>query len=54
MDEIVDIVDENDNVIGQELKSNCHKNKILHRGANIFVFKDKSFKEILLQKNHFL
>lgn len=47
---MIDVVDENDNVIGQELKSNCHKNKILHRGANIFVFKDKSFKEILLQK----
>jgi len=50
MDEVVDVVDENDNIIGQDLKLNCHKNKILHRGANIFVFKDDSFKEILLQK----
>lgn len=50
MDEIIDIVDNNDNIIGKELKSKCHKNKILHRGANIFVFKDKSLKEILLQK----
>ena len=50
MDELVDIVDENDNVIGQELRSKCHKEKILHRGVNIFVFKDNSFKEILLQK----
>jgi isopentenyldiphosphate isomerase len=50
MEEIVDIVDENDKVIRQEKKSVCHKNKILHRGVNIFVFKDKSYKEILLQK----
>lgn len=50
MDEIVDIVDDNDKVIGQELKSKCHKEKILHRGSNIFVFKNNSFKEILLQK----
>lgn len=50
MDEIVDIVDDNDNVIGQEWKSKCHKEKILHRGSNVFVFRDDSFKEILLQK----
>ncbi len=50
MDELIDIVDENDKVIGQELKSTCHKEKILHRSANILVFKDDSLKEILLQK----
>jgi isopentenyldiphosphate isomerase len=50
MDEIVDIVDENDNLVGQELKSKCHANKILHRGAAILIFKDESFKEILIQK----
>ena len=54
MDEMVDIVDEKDHIIGQELKSKCHKNKILHRGSNIFVFKDKSFREILLQKRSLL
>jgi isopentenyldiphosphate isomerase len=50
MDEIVDVVDEDDNVIGQELKSICHANKILHRGSSILIFKDSSFKEIALQK----
>ena len=44
------IVDESDNVIGQELKSKCHKEKILHRGSNIFVFSDKSLNKIFLQK----
>lgn len=50
MDEIIDIVDEHDQVIGQELKSKCHKEKLLHRSVNIFVFKDNSFRELLLQK----
>ena len=49
-DEIVDVVDENDNAIGQELKSVCHAKLIAHRGAAILIFKDSSFKEILLQK----
>lgn len=50
MDETVDIVDESDNLLGQKLKSECHQNKILHRGSNVFAFKDNSFKEILIQK----
>lgn len=50
MGEIVDVVNDDDIVIGQELKSKCHKEKILHRGACIFAFKDDSFKEILIQK----
>ena len=50
MDEIVDVVDENDNVIGQELKSKCHTNMILHRNAAILVFKDNFYKEIIIQK----
>ena len=50
MDEIVDVVDENDNLIGQGLKSKCHTNMILHRGAAIFVFKDNSYRETLIQK----
>ena len=50
MDETVDIVDESDNVIGQELKSKCHAEKILHRGASILIFEDKTFKKILIQK----
>jgi isopentenyldiphosphate isomerase len=50
MDEIVDIVDENDNVIGQGSKLDCHANKILHRGSAVLIFKDDSFQDILIQK----
>ena len=50
MDEIVDVVDEEDNVIGQELRTNCHEKGILHRGANVFVFKDSTYQELLIQK----
>lgn len=50
MDEIIDIVDKNNMVIGQELKSKCHRDRILHRGATIIVFKDKSYTEIIIQK----
>jgi isopentenyldiphosphate isomerase len=50
MDEIVDIVDDQDKIIGQELKSNCHANKLLHRGAAILVFKDNSYQDTLIQK----
>jgi isopentenyldiphosphate isomerase len=50
MDELVDVVDENDNVIGQEMKSVCHAKHILHRTTTILVFKDSSLKETLIQK----
>lgn len=50
MEEILDIVDANDNIIGQEPRSKCHAEKILHRAANILVFKDDSLEEILIQK----
>ena len=49
-DEFVDVVNENNEVIGRELKSVCHEKGILHRGAIIFVFKDESRREVLLQK----
>ena len=54
MDEIVDIVDENDKVIGQKSKYYCHNNKIFHRGSAVLIFKDKTFKEILIQKRSLL
>ena len=50
MDSWLDTVDEQDNIIGKELKSKCHKEKILHRGADVLAFKDSSFKKLLLQK----
>ena len=50
MDEIVDIVDEEDKIIGHELKSRCHSNMILHRGTAILVFKDNSYAKTIIQK----
>lgn len=47
-DEIVDQVDEKDNVIGECLKSECHKKGLWHRGAAVFVFNKKG--ELLIQK----
>ena len=49
MPEYFDIVDENDNIIGKELRSVCHSNpKIIHRG--IFVIVENELEEILLEK----
>lgn len=49
-EEIIDIVDEQDKVIGTETIAIAHEKRLLHRSATVFVFKDASFKEILLQK----
>ncbi len=49
-EEIIDIVDENDNVIGTNTKKNAHLNKLWHRTAHILIFKDESLNETLLQK----
>jgi isopentenyl-diphosphate delta-isomerase type 1 len=38
MDELLDIVDENDHVIGQEQRSQVHKKGLRHRGVHIFLF----------------
>jgi len=46
----VDIVDEQDNIIGQEEESVCHEQKHWHRVAAVLIFKDESFSEVLLQK----
>jgi 8-oxo-dGTP pyrophosphatase MutT (NUDIX family) len=46
----LDIVDENDNVIMQATKKHCHKNGLWHRGSAVLVFKDNSFKEVLIQR----
>ncbi len=48
MVEIFDIVDENDNVIGQASREEVHKKGLLHRLVDIFVFNSKG--ELLLQK----
>ena len=50
MDELINTVDENDVVTGEQLKSLCHRDKILHRGASIFCFEDNSLKRVLINK----
>jgi isopentenyl-diphosphate delta-isomerase len=47
-DEIVDQVDENDNIIGERLKSECHREGLWHRVAVVFVFNKDG--ELLIQK----
>ncbi len=48
MSEILDIVDDNDNVIGQNTRKECRENKTLHRVVCV-ILKNSSWK-ILLQK----
>jgi isopentenyldiphosphate isomerase len=50
MEEILDLVDENDNVIGKVTKSEMIKKRLLHRGSNIFVFNSKG--EIFVHKRN--
>jgi 8-oxo-dGTP pyrophosphatase MutT (NUDIX family) len=57
MSEIIDIVDENDNVIGKDTKENAHHLGKWHRASVFLVFKNESWKEILVikrAKNHLL
>ena len=48
VEEIVDSVDEQDNIIGEKLKSECHKKGLWHRAASIFVFNKEG--KLLVQK----
>ena len=47
-DELIDVINEKDKVIGQEWKSKCHKEGLLHRVGAVFIFNDKG--QLLLQK----
>ncbi len=47
-EEIFDVVDEQDRVVGQALRSVVHARKLLHRAVHIFVFNSRG--ELLLQK----
>lgn len=51
-DEIFDIVDEHDEVIGQETRGITHERKLLHRAVHIFVFNKAG--ELYLQKRSHL
>ena len=49
MAEIYDIVDKNDNTIGEATREECHKNpKLIHRVVIIFLFDEKG--RVLIQK----
>ena len=48
MEEMVDIIDENDNIIGETTWEEAVKNKLLRRSVRIFIFNSKG--EMLLQK----
>lgn len=49
MTELLDIVNENDKVIGQKPRNEVHSsNEFIHRAAHVFVFNYRG--EILLQK----
>ena len=47
-EEIFDVVDADDNVIGQATRSEVHAQNLLHRAVNIFVFNTNG--QLLLQK----
>jgi isopentenyl-diphosphate Delta-isomerase len=46
--EVYNIVDENDCIIGQASRKHIHKNKLLHRSAHILVFNSRN--KLFLQK----
>jgi isopentenyl-diphosphate delta-isomerase len=48
MQEIIDLVNEKDEVIGQESKNICHEKGLWHRAVAIFVFNQQG--ELLVQK----
>lgn len=48
MTEYLDIVNENDEVVGKDTRENVHRDYKIHRGIHVFVINSK--KELLLQK----
>jgi isopentenyldiphosphate isomerase len=48
MAEILDIVDDNDRIVGQELRSIVHAHGLQHRGVHVFLFTRKG--KLLIQK----
>lgn len=49
LDQVI-LVDENDDVIGTAEKIAAHKQNLLHRAFSIFIFRDTSQRELLLQQ----
>ncbi|PLW79352.1 hypothetical protein C0585_08045 [Candidatus Woesearchaeota archaeon] len=50
MKEYLDIVNDNDEVIGKRLRSDAHERQLLHRVSLIFCFEDETEKKLLIQK----
>ena len=48
MSELIDVVDENNIVVGQEMRDVVHSKGLFHRAVNIFIFNSNG--QILLQK----
>lgn len=48
LDEILEIVDENNNVVGKASRGECYKKGLLHRAVNIFIYNPKG--EVFLHK----
>ena len=48
MTEMFDVIDENDNVIGQASREECHKKQLLHRGVHVLILNSKG--ELYIQK----
>lgn len=48
LEEILDIVDEQNNVVGQATRGECYQKGLLHRAVNIFIFNSQG--EVFLQK----
>lgn len=48
IDEILEIVDENNEVIGQATRGECYQKGLLHRAVNIFIYNSKE--EVFLHK----
>lgn len=48
LDEVLEIVDQNNKVIGKATRGECYKKGLLHRAVNIFIYNAKG--EVFLQK----
>jgi len=48
MPQLLNIIDENDNIIGEGTREEIHKNGLLHREVHVWIFNDKE--EILFQR----
>jgi len=48
MEEFLEIIDENDNIIGKDTRENVHKNGLLHREIHVWIYNKNG--EIIFQR----